>query len=78
MLKKSEVESIKTEMEESCGGISSDCVMDLVETIEEMEKVIRGCDQELRDICKTIGQNYDSPCVTSSTKGFLIKYDKET
>jgi hypothetical protein len=75
MLTKKKVEAIKSEMEDCSGGISSDCVMGLIDTIEEMGKVIRGCDWELRDICKTMGHNYDSPCITSAAKGFLAKWE---
>jgi hypothetical protein len=78
MLTKKEVDEIKKELGKHCCYsicFSNDQVYGLMKTVEEMEKVIRGCDQELRDICKTMGQNYDSPRVTSLTKGFLAKYE---
>jgi len=73
MLTKKQIERLKDSLDSPDTSILSD----LIEAIEEMGKVIRGCDQELRDICKTMGHNYDSPCVTSAAKGFLAKYEGE-
>lgn len=73
MLTKKQVDRLKNSLDSPDTSILSD----LIETIEEMGKTIRGCDQELRDICKTMGHNYDSPCVTSAAKGFLSKYEGE-
>jgi hypothetical protein len=71
VLTKKQVDRLKNSLDSPDTSILSD----LIETIKEMEKTIRGCDQEMRDICKTMGHNYDSPCVTSAAKGFLSKYE---
>lgn len=80
MLTKSQVEEIKQDIGEHCCRsicFSNDRVYSLIKVVEEMENVIKECDQERRRECKAVGIDYDSLHVTSPAKRFLAEWEKE-